>query len=214
MDKKHFIARRVAQCFHDGDLVNLGVGIPDLISLYTPPGVIFQSESGFIGMGPYSDGLELSKHYFNAGAEYCRPMFGAATCDLATSFGMMRSGRLDATVLGAFQVSEQGDLANWATPDRFFGMGGAMDLISGATKVIVAMEHCTKDGQPKILRECTLPYTGRRCVHHIVTELCVLHVTPEGLLLKEIAPSVTIEELRAKTDAPFRIADDLKTMEV
>lgn len=212
MEKKHFIARRVAQCFHDGDLVNLGVGIPELAALYTSPGVIFQSESGFVGMGSYVEGPESSEHYFNAATDRCRPTFGASTCDLATALGIMRSGRLQATVLGAFQVSEQGDLANWATPDRFFGMGGAMDLISGAAKVIVAMEHCTKDGQPKILRKCTLPYTGRRCVNLIITELCVMEVTAEGLLLKEIAPGVTFEELRAKTEAPFRIADDLKTM--
>jgi len=214
MDKKHAIARRTAQCFRDGDLVNLGVGTPELTSLYTSPGVIFQAESGFIGMGPYADGPESSEHYFNAASDRCHPTFGASTCDLATSFGIMRSGRLDATVLGAFQVSEHGDLANWATPDRFFGIGGAMDLVSGAKKVIVATEHCTKDGAPKILRECTLPYTGRRCVDLIITELCVLEVTPKGLLLTEIAPGVTVEELQAKTDAPFRIADNLKTIEI
>ena len=214
MDKKHFIARRTARCFHDGDIVNLGVGIPELTSLYTSPGVVFQAESGFIGMGPYSDGLERSEHYFNAATDLCRPVFGASTCDLAGSFAIMRSGRLDATVLGTLQVSQYGDISNWASPSRCFGMGGAMDLVSGAKKVIVTTEHCTKNGAPKILRECTLPYTGRRCVDLIITELCVFSVTSEGLLLEEIAPGVTVEEVQAKTDAPFRIAEDLKVMEV
>ena len=214
MDKKHLIARRAARCFRDGDLINLGVGTPELISLYTPSGVVFQSESGLIGMGPALEGLERSEHYFNAAALPCRPMPGAATCDLATVFGLMRSGRLDATVLGALQVSQYGDISNWASPSRCFGMGGAMDLVSGVKKVIVAMEHCTKEGTPKILRECTLPYTGRRCVDLIITELCVFSVTPEGLLLEELAPGITIEEVQAKTDAPFRISEDLKVMEV
>ena len=214
MDKKHLIARRAALCFRSGDLVNLGVGTPELIPLYTAPGVVFQAESGLIGMEPVPEDVMCSDHYFNAGSNPCYPVFGAATCDLATVFGLMRSGRLDATVLGALQVSQYGDISNWASPTRRFGMGGAMDLVSGAKKVIVAMEHCTKDGAPKILRECTLPYTGRRCVDLIITELCVFSVTPEGLLLEELAPGVTVEEVQAKTDAPFRISNDLKVMEV
>ena len=193
MDKRHLIAKRAARYFQSGDVVNLGIGIPSLCGNYAEPGVLFQAENGFIGV-PFI------------------PVPGSSGFDVAMAFGVIRSGRLAATVLGALQVSERGDLANWSTPGRSFGMGGAMDLVNGARKVIVAMEHCTREGAPKIVKECTLPYTGRGCVDHIVTELCVIDVTKEGLLLRELAPGHTLEEVRAKTEAELSLAEDLREM--
>ena len=154
----------------------------------------------------------VNERTYNAGGVPFIPVPGSSGFDVAMAFGVIRSGRLAATVLGALQVSEWGDLANWSTPGRSFGMGGAMDLVNGARKVIVAMEHCTREGAPKIVKECTLPYTGRGCVDHIVTELCVIDVTKEGLLLRELAPGHTLEEVRAKTEAELSLAEDLREM--
>ena len=212
MDKRHLIAKRAARYFQSGDVVNLGIGIPSLCGNYAEPGVLFQAENGFIGVGATAEGLMVNERTYNAGGVPFIPVPGSSGFDVAMSFGVIRSGRLAATVLGALQVSERGDLANWSTPGRSFGMGGAMDLVNGARKVIVAMEHCTREGAPKIVKECTLPYTGRGCVDHIVTELCVIDVTKEGLLLRELAPGHTLEEVRAKTEAELSLAEDLREM--
>lgn len=212
MDKRHLIAKRAARYFQSGDVVNLGIGIPSLCGNYADPGVLFQAENGFIGVGATAEGLMVNERTYNAGGVPFIPVPGSSGFDVAMAFGVIRSGRLAATVLGALQVSERGDLANWSTPGRSFGMGGAMDLVNGARKVIVAMEHCTREGAPKIVKECTLPYTGRGCVDHIVTELCVIDVTKEGLLLRELAPGHTLEEVRAKTEAELSLAEDLREM--
>ena len=212
MDKRHLIAKRAARYFQSGDVVNLGIGIPSLCGNYAEPGVLFQAENGFIGVGATAEGLMVNERTYNAGGVPFIPVPGSSGFDVAMAFGVIRSGRLAATVLGALQVSERGDLANWSTPGRSFGMGGAMDLVNGARKVIVAMEHCTREGAPKIVKECTLPYTGRGCVDHIVTELCVIDVTKEGLLLRELAPGHTLEEVRAKTEAELSLAVDLREM--
>ena len=213
MDNRNFIAKRAAAYFRPGDVVNLGIGIPSLCGSYAVDGVLFQSENGFIGIGPtVQEGLMKNERFVNAGGVPFVPVPGSSAFDVAMSFNVIRCGRLAATVLGGLQVSAQGDLANWATPGRAFGMGGAMDLCNGARKVIVAMEHCTREGAPKIVKECTLPYTGRGCVDHIVTELCVIDVTKEGLLLRELAPGHTLEEVRAKTEAELSLAEDLREM--
>ena len=212
MDKRHLIAKRAARYFQSGDVVNLGIGIPSLCGNYAEPGVLFQAENGFIGVGATAEGLMVNERTYNAGGVPFIPVPGSSGFDVAMAFGVIRSGRLAATVLGALQVSERGDLANWSTPGRSFGMGGAMDLVNGARKVIVAMEHCTREGAPKIVKECTLPYTGRGCVDHIVTELCVIDVTKEGLLLRELAPGHTLEEVRAKTEAELSLAEELREM--
>ena len=212
MDHRHLIAKRAARYFQSGDVVNLGIGIPSLCGNYAEPGVLFQAENGFIGVGATAEGLMVNERTYNAGGVPFIPVPGSSGFDVAMAFGVIRSGRLAATVLGALQVSERGDLANWSTPGRSFGMGGAMDLVNGARKVIVAMEHCTREGAPKIVKECTLPYTGRGCVDHIVTELCVIDVTKEGLLLRELAPGHTLEEVRAKTEAELSLAEDLREM--
>lgn len=212
MDKRHFIAKRAARYFRSGDVVNLGTGIPSLCGNYAEPGVFYQSENGFLGVGATAQGLDVNDRMFNAGGIPYLAVPGACAFDVAMAFGIIRSGRMAATVLGALQVSEAGDLSNWSSPGRAFGMGGAMDLVNGAKKVIVAMEHCTRDGKPKIVRTCSQPYTGRRCVDHIVTELCVIDVTPEGLLLREIAPGVMVEEVQAKTEPALMVASDLKVM--
>ena len=214
MDNRHLIAKRAAAYFKSGDVVNLGIGIPSLCGNYAEPGVLFQAENGFIGVGPTAEGLMVNERTVNAGGIPFVPVPGASAFDVAMSFGVIRSGRMAATVLGALQVSEKGDLSNWASPGRAFGMGGAMDLVNGAKKVIIAMEHCTKSGAPKIVKECSLPYTGRNCVDHIVTELCVIDVTPDGLLLRELAPGHTVEEVQAKTEPTLLIADDLREMAV
>ena len=212
MDKRHLIAKRAARYFQSGDVVNLGIGIPSLCGNYAEPGVLFQAENGFIGVGATAEGLMVNERTYNAGGVPFIPVPGSSGFDVAMAFGVIRSGRLAATVLGALQVSERGDLANWSTPGRSFGMGGAMDLVNGARKVIVAMEHCTREGAPKIVKECTLPYTGRGCVDHIVTELCVIDVTKEGRLRRELAPGHTLEEVRAKTEAELSLAEDLREM--
>lgn len=214
MDTRHLIAKRAAAYFHPGDVVNVGIGIPSLCGDYAAPGVLFQSENGFIGVGQEAGGLMKNERFYNAGGVPFLPVPGASAFDTALSFGIIRSGRMAATVLGALQVSQRGDLSNWSTPGRAFGMGGAMDLVNGARQVIVAMEHCTKNGGFKIVKDCTLPYTGLGCVNHIVTELCVIDVTAGGLLLRELAPGHTVEEVRSKTEPDLLLARDLKEMTV
>lgn len=213
MDNKRFIARRAAAYFKEGDVVNLGIGIPGLCSEFAVPGVMFQTENGMLGVGEPSTGLLKVESFCNASAQEFVPVPGASAFDTAYSFGIIRGGRMDATVLGGLEVSEQGDLSNWAMPGRAFGMGGAMDLVNGARKVIVAMEHCTKDGRPKIVKECSLPYTGRRCVNHIVTELCVIDVTDDGMVLREIRKGHTVADIQTKVEPALIISSDLREME-
>ncbi|RLC70207.1 MAG: succinyl-CoA--3-ketoacid-CoA transferase [Chloroflexi bacterium] len=212
------IAMRAAKELKDGDYTNLGIGIPQLCALYIPEGVIFQSENGALGYGPLVTEGELEKadqHYIDAGSKYFTPVPGMAIFDMVTSFAMIRSGRL-ITILGALQVSEKGDLANWNTGADPLGgtIGGGMDLAVGAKRVIITMEHTTKDGKPKIVKECTAPLTARECVDLIVTDLAVIEVTPDGLVLKEVAPGWSVEEVQAVTEPKLIVAEDVKEMEL
>lgn len=217
MDKntiREVIARRVAQELKDGDVVNLGIGLPTIIPNYLSEGVkvILQSENGLLGMGPSPAPGEEDPEFVNAGGGFATPAPGASTFDSATSFAIIRGGHVDATVLGAMQVDEKGNLANWMIPGKKTpGMGGAMDLIVGAKKVILAMEHTAGDSK-KILKKCTLPLTAAGQVNMIVSEMGVIEVTPEGLVLTEINPEFTVEEIQAKTEALLHISSDLKSM--
>jgi len=207
MEAKEFIARRVAKELKDGDYVNLGIGIPTLAAGFIPPdiNIIFHTENGMLGYGSYPVEGEEDPDLINAGKETVSELPGCSYFSSVDSFAMVRGGHLDITVLGAFQVSEKGDLANWAIPGKKLkGMGGAMDMVGGAKKVIIAMEHTNK-GKPKILKECTLPLTGKGVVDMIVTEMAVMEVGKTGLRLKEIAPGVTVENLRKMTGAPFEV---------
>ena len=217
MSRKEFIARRVAGFFKKGDTVNLGVGIPTKCSNYVDEGVWIQAENGLMGVGEVateSQGVRKVESFCNAAGEEVIPVKGACTFDVCMSFAMMRSGRIDASVLGCLQVACNGDLANWAMPGKHPGMGGAMDIVSGVRTVIVATTHCAKDGSPKIVEKCSYPLTGLGVVDYIVTEYCVMHIKDGKMYLKEIRDNISVDELRNITACDFIIAPDLKPMEL
>lgn len=213
---REIIAKRVAKELKDGDVVNLGIGMPTLVANYVPEDIdiTLQSENGFVGIGPAPDEESIDKDLINAGGQHVTIRKGGAFFDSSMSFGIIRGGHVDVTVLGALQVDEEGNLANWMIPGKMVpGMGGAMDLVVGAKKVIVAMEHTAK-GKAKILKKCNLPLTAKAQVDLIITEMGVMEVTEKGLILKEISPEVTLEDIIAATEANLIIDSELKTMEI
>ena len=213
-DIKEIIARRVAKELKDGDVVNLGIGLPTMVANFLPPDVhiVLQSENGIMGMGPAAEPGKEDVDIINAGAQYVTVLPGAQYFDSATSFGVIRGGHVDATILGALQVDKHGNLANWIVPGKMVpGMGGAMDLVVGAKKVIIAMQH-TQKGAHKILDECTLPYTAINVVDLIITEMGVMEVTPDGLVLSEIHPDFTLDQIQEATECKLIVSPDLKPM--
>jgi 3-oxoacid CoA-transferase subunit B len=217
VSNKEKITRRVAQEMRDGYYANLGVGMPVMVADYIPKGmeVVLEAENGMLGIGPYPFEDQVDPDLINAAKEPVTELPGSSYFSSADSFAMIRGGHVDITVLGGMEVDVKGNLANWTVPGkRLQGMGGAMDLVAGARRVIVAMEHTTKEGQPKILNKCTLPLTAMEVVDLIVTELAVIEVTPDGLVLREVAPGVTFEDVQKVTEAKLRVAEDLKTISI